>query len=439
MKKVYSITEYQSFLRDKVVQGYKTLPADTFDALETFILSNKDKETDALELMGLSARKGVGKVITAKNYVGIITMKDGTSIEILPKIQSVSDNDLQKSKEILIKMLKTLKDAPFKTFSPASVNIEKMDIFEVFIRMFLTEVFRIVKHGLKCNYETIESNEIFYKGKMIFSKQIKYNLVHKERSYVTYDEFNVNRVENRLLKATLLYLYRVTNSAKNKNDIKTLLGCFAEVKSSTDYVGDFAKISSERNMKDYETSLKWCRVFLSGKSFTSFTGSEVAVALLFPMETLFESYIAVMLRRVLDSSRYRIRTQDKQYYLFDTPERFLMKPDIVIEDIVEKKTFIMDTKWKLLSKNKSNSGISQTDMYQMYTYQKKYNSENVTLLYPCTMEFKTEDKLEFSAEENVKVNVRFVDLMDIKRSLKKLGFELIVHQAEREEECIYEQ
>ncbi|MEY8330768.1 hypothetical protein AALB81_15795 [Lachnospiraceae bacterium 48-33] len=32
--------------------------------------------------------------------------------------------------------------------------------------------------------------------------------------------------------------------------------------------------------------------------------------------------------------------------------------------------YIMDTKWKVLSDAKPNYGISQADMYQMYTYQK---------------------------------------------------------------------
>ena len=44
----------------------------------------------------------------------------------------------------------------------------------------------------------------------------------------------------------------------------------------------------------------------------------------------------------------------------------------------------MDTKWKVLSEDKANYGISQADMYQMYAYQKKYNAKNVTLLYPKT-------------------------------------------------------
>ena len=88
MRKTYQITEYGSFVRDKEVLGSISLPPDTFDALENFVLSNSTDDADALELMGISARKGVGKIITAKNYAGIITMDDGTTIEILPKIFS---------------------------------------------------------------------------------------------------------------------------------------------------------------------------------------------------------------------------------------------------------------------------------------------------------------------------------------------------------------
>ena len=91
MKMVYQIREHGAFITGQKMDGCVTLPPQTFQQLEDFILTNRSRETDALELMGLSARKGVGRVITAKNYVGIITMKDGTTIEILPKIHSVGD------------------------------------------------------------------------------------------------------------------------------------------------------------------------------------------------------------------------------------------------------------------------------------------------------------------------------------------------------------
>ena len=175
MGKTYQITEYGSFVREKEVQGCVTLPQRTFDALETFVLTNSTKETDALELMGISARKGIGRIITARNYVGVIKMDDGTTIEILPKIFSSETEDAGKTKKLLVEMLKTLRNSPFKSLQTTNVNIEKMSIFEVFIRMFLDEVFSIVKRGLKCNYETIQSNEKVFKGKLRVSENIRYN------------------------------------------------------------------------------------------------------------------------------------------------------------------------------------------------------------------------------------------------------------------------
>ena len=78
------------------------------------------------------------------------------------------------------------------------------------------------------------------------------------------------------------------------------------------------------------------------------------------------------------------------------------------------RTIILDTKWKNLIDNpRANYGISQADMYQMYAYQKKYSSENVTLLYPKT-ENVNKDDIEFSSEDGVIVRVGFVDLFHIK-------------------------
>lgn len=414
--KSITIKEYGSICAKPGIAGYEYLPEPAFSQLKEFILSNKSADTDALELMGLTARKGVGEIITAKNYVGIITMKDGTTIEILPKIYSEIDNDESgtRTKKLLIEMLKTLRDTPYKTLQTSNVNIEKMNIFEIFIRMFIDEMFFIVKRGLKCSYETIEENANFFKGKMKFSQQVRYNLAHKERNYVEYDAFTVNRPENRLLKATLQYLYKHSSSSKNRTDIKSLLNSFGEVEASVDYKSDFSKYVADRNMKDYTTTLMWSKVFLMGKSFTSFAGSEVAVALLFPMETVFESYVATLLRKELISKGYSVSAQDRKYHLFDEPDKkFLMKPDIVITRKSDGCIFVMDTKWKVLSESKFNYGISQADMYQMYAYQKKYLSESVTLLYPKT-ENVHNDNIEFSSEDGVTVKVRFVDLFQMK-------------------------
>ena len=140
------------------------------------------------------------------------------------------------------------------------------------------------------------------------------------------------------------------------------------------------------------------------------------LALLFPMETVFESYVVTMLKRELIPKGYSVSAQDRKYYLFDEPDKkFLMKPDIVITRKDDGAVYVMDTKWKVLSESKPNYGISQADMYQMYAYQKKYSAENVTLLYPMTEAVRQND-IEFTSEDGVTVKVRFLDLFQMKDS-----------------------
>lgn len=418
MKQPYQITEYGSFLSGRKLDGFVTLPERTFAELERFILSNRSQDADALDLMSISVKKGVGKVITARNYVGVMTMRDGTSIEILPKIYSPQGCDAVQAKSILISMLKTLRNTPYKSLQMSRIDVARMSIFEIFIRMFIGEVFGIVKHGLKCDYRRIEENNAVLKGKLVISEHIRQNCVHRERSYVAFDEFDPNCPENRLIKSTLLSLYRQTTSSRNKIDLRTLLNAFEGVLPSEDYSWDFSRLVPDRNMADYETALLWCRVFLMGKSFTAFSGSETAQALFFPMETLFESYVAALVRKKLPPNKFRVSVQDKTYHLFESPSpKFQLKPDIVVTRRADNAVFICDTKWKLLSGTKTNYGISQADMYQMYAYQKKYGAQSVTLLYPLCAGLPAGEIPAFDSGDGVRVNIRLIDLLDVQNSL----------------------
>ena len=225
-----------------------------------------------------------------------------------------------------------------------------------------------------------------------------------------------------MLKTALQFLYLHTRSSKNKTDIKNILAVFEDVDVSVDYKTDLAKIVPDRNTKGYSTALEWAKVFLSGKSFTSFSGSETALALLFPMDKLFECYIASLVKKEMAASNYKVSTQHTGYYLFDEPKKtFRIRPDIVIsnpEDSAD--TFVFDTKWKILDKGKNNYNISQGDMYQMYVYQKKYTAKSVTLLYPLSDSVSSNEQIQYKTEENVVVNVKFIDLLKAKDEVNRI-------------------
>lgn len=415
--KTYTTTEYGGFTRGEAAFGYQALPIKTFDALESFILANcTGSETEAIELLSLSARRGVGKIITARNYVGLITMNDGTVIEILPKIagKNVTISD---TKRIFIEMLKTLKDITFKDFNVSNLKAERLSLLEIFIKMFLDEVSILTKQGLKASYIPIEDNEQFYKGKLLAPQNIKYNLVRKERFFVRYDDFSINRPENRLIKSTLLFLLKQTSDSRNRQNAARLLTFFDGVDYSASYEADFSKCVLDRSMTHYNKALSWCRIFLQGNSFTAFAGNEVALALLFPMEKIFESFVVAKIRKYIKRET-SIRTQDSRYSLFDSPTRaFALRPDIVLES--DQSTIVLDTKWKLLSDNARNNGISQSDMYQMYAYSKKYEADGIVLLYPHS-DLITRANMRFASNDNVKVDVKFIDLTTPDESILKL-------------------
>ena len=412
---------------------YAYLPEKVFRDFEEFIhaFTGDEDHADALEFLKIGYRRNVGDIISVSNYVGLIQMHTGYQIQVLPKID-FGDPDVDgqgKTKRVFLRMLRSLRDFPSKVFNEANLKMDRMTLYEIFINMYLQEVRTLVKHGIKSAYVAKENNLNFYKGKLVVNDHIKRNIAHQERFYVRYDEYLVDRAENRLIKATLLKLQGITASAENQKEIRQLLTAFEMVRPSMNYQKDFSKVVIDRNTKDYEMLMRWSKVFLQNKSFTTFSGGHNARALLFPMETVFESYVARQLKKVLADLDWEISTQDRGYYLFDSPRQFALRPDIVITRD-DGTIVILDTKWKrLIDSPRINYGISQVDMYQMYAYSKKYENRfgtpEVWLLYPVTNEMRGHPEISFYSDDGVNVRLCFVDVADIENSLLDLRKRLV--------------
>ena len=381
--------------------------------------SGSEENADALDFMRIDYRRNVGDRITVKNYVGLIQMKDGFQVQILPKIAFGDEEDSgnAKTKRVFLRMLRSMKDFPSKIFNDASLKVEQMNLYEIFINMYLQEVRHLVKRGIKSAYVSQEDNLRYYKGKLLVGQHLRANLVHKERFYVGYEEFLSNRPENRLVKSTLEKLQKITSSAENSKEIRQLLTAFELVESSANYQKDFSKVVIDRNTKDYEMLMQWSKVFLMNKSFTTFSGSTTSRALLFPMESVYESYIAQQMKKLFRPDGWDISTQDKGHYLFMNPRKqFALRPDIVLTK--DDHTIILDTKWKnLINNERKNYGISQSDMYQMYAYSKKYKTSEIWLLYPINDEMRDSKLIKFDSGDGTTVNLFFVDVANIEDSL----------------------
>ena len=398
MKKEFILKEFE-YLQYKDNTKDNFIKKETFDSLEKFVLENEK----TAQYLKITTKSGFGKVLQAQNYVGVIQTKDGTTIEILPKIKNATT---EKSKDILIKMLKTLKNSPFKNLSVANLKSSKIPLFEIFISMFLEELTVLVRNGIKSDYISKEENLKFLKGKLKISEQIKYNTIHKERFFVQYEEFISNRVENRLIKTTLQFLYNKSKLNKNQQRIREFLFVFDEIEISHNIKTDFSKIKLNRQMKDYEQVLLWCKTFLFENSFSPYKGNYIAFALLFDMNLLFESFVYSYLKK---SSNFQdIKSQDRTHHLAyeNGIGRFRLKPDIVING----GKIIADTKWKILSEDKAYNGVLQDDMYQLYAYGTKYdNCEKIYLIYPFD-ELIIKNSYNYFKNKELKLDILFFDV-----------------------------
>lgn len=293
-------------------------------------------------------------------------------------------------------MLISTRHLPCKSASAASLDVARMSLLDVFIHLFLLEVNKVVKQGIARNYETQEENLAYIKGKLLVSQQLRQNLINKHRHYMAYDELTENRPENRLIRSALNWsLRRVKGAAEHL--CQELLFHFSSIPHSRTIPQDMNAWQRGRHLRHYEPIRPWLEMIFNHQSPTSISGSKDMLSLLFPMERVFESYVAQQLKR--QYPRINITSQAKKCYLLrHTPRKsafekdmFQLKPDLVMSD--NDKTVIADTKWKLIDENKPGEkyNIKESDIYQMLAYNQTYQigqqQAEVWLIYPKTDKF----------------------------------------------------
>ena len=377
----------------------------SFQSLTNFIEENQNQD-DFDKAFSIYQKKGK-RFIKVKNYVGVIETKQGVVIEILPKTfigKNGEEADIEDSKKLLLTMLKTLKNSPFINLNVAHLKEHKnFPILEVFIASYLDELIKLTSKELRGDYVSKQENQTFLKGKLLIKEHIKFNYINKARFYCHFHEFNTNIPPNKLIKSTLTRIFSITSSNQNKKKIIKSLQHFDSVSYCSNIDTDIAYCKTRaKALSNYGNLINWSEVFLKNKSFTNFHGNSINQAILFPMEKVFESYIAFLLKRHCHG--ITIDAQDKRYCLISqnkdindlnySIKKFALKPDIVINN----DEVIIDTKWKILNADSKKYDIKEADIYQMHAYGKRYQDENTDntaprlgLIYPRNPNF--EEKL----------------------------------------------
>ncbi|MEZ9141670.1 MULTISPECIES: McrC family protein [unclassified Shewanella] len=346
------------------------------------------------------------EVLQTQNYAGVILTPDGTQIEILPKIAKAAypqQNKLahDESRESLLVMLACLGDFRHIKTEAANIKQQKMPLLEVFISQFLASVNHLIKRGLRSDYTQREDNLFYLKGKLQVGKQLKHNLVNQHKFHVEFEEFLADRPENRVIHSALNCVKKLSRSMANQRLQQELAFAFADIPVSRDHYQDFQRQRIDRGMAHYETPLAWAKLILNAFSPLTMKGSNSATSLLFPMEAVFESYVAAQLPGLINDG-FQLQTQARSSKLVKhgNNDWFLLKPDLLIHQ-GNKQLCVMDTKWKNLDINMANGtdkyGLSQADIYQMFAYGHNYlgGEGDMFLIFPYQDKFPKAVELPF--------------------------------------------
>ncbi|MFY2509027.1 McrC family protein [Vibrio pectenicida] len=366
-------------------------------AFEWLMVNGQSNSQDSVDLIKVK-KHGSSIALQVLNYVGVLETPCGTRIEILPKISDKQDS--QATTKVLLKMLSTVHKLNMHGFENAALQTLNRPLFEVLIGYFLNEASGVIKKGIRSQYTRVQDRKPYLKGQLQTSKQINQRPGCLNSFHISYDEFSSDRAENRLIRSALNQVMKWSKNSDNLRLGSELQFALDDIPCSPNYALDFRQWSKDRSLIHYRDVKPWCELILSYQSPISLSGGHNGISMLFPMERLFEQYVALRLGNSL-SHDLMLRTQASSCALVThkplrgkSQEWFRLKPDIVVSDKTSNKPlYVADTKWKRINEKQATAkqkyGISQSDMYQMFAYGYKYlgGSGVVYLIYPAYEHF----------------------------------------------------
>lgn len=384
---------------------------DALDELEEFLQLNWEERSVFFDNGDMSSRQQYLSFIGAKgirtnNYIGTIVFR-GHQLNIFPKMfrEDREDNNtdglnIKHLMKNLVQWLQYCKKMDFPFIRIYSEFEDSENLRELFIRLYIHYVKRSLEYKPFYQYEEKQEDTSSIKGKINFKDYVNYKLPNgsNHQFQCLFSEFVFDNTVNRIIKHTCKYLLNETSSFANKMIIRDILFRLNNVKNQHYVPSDCDMIRLNKLNRHYSVILSMSKMFLLNQTTMYRLGNQESFCFLFPTELLFEGFIGGYIKETL-SGMANVRLQaselslinDVKYDGISLGKAFRMRHDILVEHR-DLGLFILDTKYKHLSRFEGNTGvkiknnimdeISQSDLYQLIEYATQRDVDSAYLLYP---------------------------------------------------------
>lgn len=350
-------------------------------------------QEDAAALVDLGERMGARFASWAgparlriQQFVGVIRVGD-LQLEILPKLDGLPEP--ARVRRNLLAMLAETQDLEVQE-SEAAFFEESVEPFICAVaRLYCRRLLEAVRRGLRQDYVLHQEPLPRVRGKIDWPSQAKSQTSQRLEFNCIFDERSEDTPLNRALKAALLRAGKLLEEASNANVVTELRHSMASVIDVCPPGEALRRLQTDRMNRHLEPLLALAKLILANRNpdlGRAVHGSRSTYALVWDMNVLFEEYVGRRARAALGPRGYAVDLQeDASEYLAKEVngdrDAFLLRPDILVRRD-GKPCVVADTKWKRLSSDETNLGISGADIYQVLAYAHRYRTDRAVLVYP---------------------------------------------------------
>lgn len=326
--------------------------------------------------------------------VGVIAARH-CSLEILPKVDpDAPPEQAETVRGRLVDMIDVALDLRLGAGEAASMSRGASSLLDILVRIFADRLLTEVRRGLPRSYLANEEDLPALRGSLDVVRQFTVHAVRPDRLACRYDALSGNTPLMQLMKACVLRLLPLARRSSTRRLLDELRILLADVR-------DVPMTQLQKQIQIDRTTSRWRALMglarlLLGRSWQSTSSTArmpEGVSLLFPMNDLFEAYVAALARRALTPLGIEVKSQGGGAFCLadwiddnqETPGRlFATKPDLMLRKS-GRTLAIVDTKWKVIGGDITDKkrGISQSDIYQMMAYGQLYGVKHLMLLYPA--------------------------------------------------------
>lgn len=335
--------------------------------------------------------------LVARQMVGMVAAR-GCSLEILPKVDPDApvDDTLEAASVVrtrLVRMLDVALGLDLDVGSNAKIDTQRHSLLEILIRNFADKLIAEVRRGLPRLYRERIDDLPALRGRLDVIQQFTRNAVRPDRLACRFDRLEADTPLMRIMAAAVQYLGKYARSSETRRRLDELRHILTDIPQVPVNRLPWRDVRIDRTNRRWETLVRLAQLLIRRDWQATHHAAQapVGLTLLFPMNDLFEKYIAAMLRRaltgtgidVVDQGGHRACLGTFTGEHLDSGEVFRTRPDIILRR-GSRTLAIIDTKWKKLSRDPRDRkhGVSQADVYQLMAYARLYPTKELMLLYP---------------------------------------------------------